>query len=86
MAAEKTMLPRSWRRTKSSRQAGLSGSRLACVMAMSRPLSASRASADDTCRSAASVRHRSTLASAENGGFIGATVGVTPGSRPRRSA
>jgi hypothetical protein len=43
--------------------------------------SASRASADDTWRSAASVRRRSTLARAENGGFISTTVGVTPGSR-----
>ena len=50
-------------------------------MATRRPPSASRASADDTWRSAASVRRRSTLASAENGGFISTTVGVTPGSR-----
>ena len=50
-------------------------------MATRRPPSARRASADDTWRSAASVRRRSTLASAENGGFISTTVGVTPASR-----
>ena len=40
MAAEKTTRPRSCRRTKASRQAGLSGAKFAPVIATSRPPSA----------------------------------------------
>ena len=81
MAAVKTTRPRSCNRMKASRQTGLSGEQLAPVIATSRPPSGSRAKADAICRKAASAMRRSTLATAENGGFISTTLGVMPVSR-----
>ena len=75
------MRPRSWRRTKASRQFEFSGERLAPVMATRRPPSASRARADEMCRSAASATRSLTWAATEKGGFINTTVGRTAGSR-----
>ena len=51
------------------------------VIATSRPPSGSRASAEAICRKAASAMRRSTLATAENGGFISTTLGMMPASR-----
>ena len=73
--------PRSCRPTNASRQTGLSGAQFAPVIATRRPPSASRASADEMWRNAASAMRRSTLATAENGGFISTTLGVMPASR-----
>ena len=51
------------------------------VMATSRPPGASRASAEATCRKAASGLRPATWVIAENGGFITTTEGKSPGSR-----
>ena len=64
------------RRVKVSAQAGASGAKLAPVMATSRPPGARRASAERRCRAVASVLRSSTLATAENGGFIRMTLGL----------
>ena len=64
-----------------SDQAGASGAKLAPVIATSRPPGASRASAERRCRAVASVVRPSTLAIAENGGFIRITLGRNPASR-----
>ena len=57
------------------------GTKPAPVIATRRPPSGSRAKADAMCRKAASAMRRSTLATAENGGFISTTLGMMPVSR-----
>src|SRR3546814_10603788 len=83
IAAEKTTRPRSCKRAKASLQAGLSGAQLAPVIATKRPPGARRARAEAIWRSAASFIIRSTWATAENGGFIRATMGTRDRTRTR---
>ena len=81
MAAVKMTRARSCSLTKDSPQVGLSGDSDAPVIAIRRPPSARRASADDRCRKAASRTRPSTCAPTENGGFIKTMVGRTFSSR-----
>ena len=69
------------RRSKVSDQAGASGAKPAPVIATRRPPGANRARAERRCRAVASVVRPSTLATAENGGFIRMTLGRSPASR-----
>ena len=68
-------------RPKVSDQVGVSGEKPAPVIATSRRLGARRARAERRCRAVASVVRPSTLATAENGGFIRMTLGREAASR-----
>ena len=82
MAAVKTTRPRSCKRTKASRHDRI-------VRGTTHPgdrdqpaaFGEPRQGRREMCRKAASAMRRSTLAMAENGGFISTTLGVMPMSR-----
>jgi hypothetical protein len=85
-AAVKTTRPRSCSRMKASRQAGLSG-REAGAGDGDQPaaLGEARERRGDVAQAASAMRP-STLAIAENGGFISTTLGTAPRRDDRRSA